>query len=128
MMNHTKHTHTVLAKYNALKRSRGGTKLPLCFKGMTTAYILTYLHLSFLTFSCLMIYIYIYIYIYVCRSAPLTSRSCILYIYSTNTRTEYFKHAAHSPFFFSLKCRLFPNATFFGSCIIHILNTSCAKI
>ena len=22
-----------------------------------------------------------------------------LYIYSTNTRTEYFKHAAHSPFF-----------------------------
>jgi hypothetical protein len=22
-----------------------------------------------------------------------------IYIYSTNTRTEYFKHAAHSPFF-----------------------------
>jgi hypothetical protein len=33
------------------------------------------------------------------RTAPLTSRSCILYIYSTNIRTEYFKHAAHSPFF-----------------------------
>ena len=32
------HTHTVLAKYNALKRSRGGTKLPLCFKGMTAVY------------------------------------------------------------------------------------------
>ena len=31
--------------------------------------------------------------------APLTSRRCILYIYSTNIRTEYFKHAAHSPFF-----------------------------
>ena len=30
---------------------------------------------------------------------PLTSRCCILYIYSTNIRTEYFKHAAHSPFF-----------------------------
>ena len=35
--------------------------------------------------------------------------------YSTNIRTEYFKHAAHSPFFFSTKCRLFHNATFFGS-------------
>jgi len=42
-------------------------------------------------------------------------------------RTEYFKHAAHSPFF-SSKCRLFQNATFFGSCIIHILHTECAKI
>ena len=28
------------------------------------------------------------------RTAQLTSRCCILYIYSTNTRTEYFKHAA----------------------------------
>jgi hypothetical protein len=33
------------------------------------------------------------------RTAPLTSRRYILYIYSTNIRTEYFKHAAHSPFF-----------------------------
>ena len=48
--------------------------------------------------------------------------------YSTNTRTEYFKHAAHSPFFFSSKCRLFHNANFFGSCVIHILYTGCAKI
>jgi hypothetical protein len=31
-------------------------------------------------------------------------------------------------FFFSSKCRLFHNATLFGSCIIHILNTGCAKI
>ena len=36
------------------------------------------------TFSRLMTYIYIYIYIYICRTAPLTSRCCILYIYSTN--------------------------------------------
>ena len=36
---------------------------------------------------------------YTCRTAPLTSRCCILYIYSTNIRTEYFKHAAHSQFF-----------------------------
>jgi hypothetical protein len=32
-------------------------------------------------------------------TAPLTSRRCILYIYSTNICTEYFKHAAYSPFF-----------------------------
>jgi len=31
---------------------------------------------------------------YIGRIAPLTSRCCILYIYSTNIRTEYFKHAA----------------------------------
>jgi hypothetical protein len=36
---------------------------------------------------------------YMGRTAPLTSRRCILYIYSTNIRTEYFKHAAPSPFF-----------------------------
>jgi len=41
--------------------------------------------------------------------------------------TGYLKHAAHSPFF-SSKCRLFHNATFFDSCIIHILHTGCAKI
>ena len=44
-----------------------------------------------------------YIYIYMCRTAPLTSRCFILYVYSTNIRTEYFKHAAHSPFFFLFK-------------------------
>ena len=37
------------------------------------------------------------------RTAPLTSKSCILYIYSTNTGTEYFKHGIHSPFFFLLQ-------------------------
>jgi len=26
------------------------------------------------------------------RTAPLTSKRCILYIYSTNVGTEYFKH------------------------------------
>jgi len=30
---------------------------------------------------------------YMVRTAQLTSRCCILYIYSTNIRTEYFKHA-----------------------------------
>jgi len=33
------------------------------------------------------------------RTAPLTSKCCILYIYSTNTGTEYFKHDIYSPFF-----------------------------
>jgi len=50
-----------------------------------------------------------------------------IYFFLTNIRTEYFKHAAHSPFFTS-KDRLFHNATSFGSCIIHILHTECAKI
>ena len=40
-------------------------------------------------------------------TAPLTSKRCILYIYSTNTGTEYFKHGTYSPFF-SLQ-----NAVFF---------------
>ena len=53
-----------------------------------------------------------YIYIYNCRTAQLTSRRCILNIYSTNILTEYFKHAAHSPFFFSSSCLLFHNAMF----------------
>jgi hypothetical protein len=49
----------------------------------------------------------------------------VFYIFfSTNISTEYFKHAAHSPFF-SSKCRLFHNATFFGSCVIHILHRVC---
>jgi hypothetical protein len=52
----------------------------------------------------------------------------ILYIYSTNLRTKLFKHAAHPPFFLSSKCRLFHNTTFFGSRIIYILHTGCAKI
>ena len=34
------------------------------------------------------------------RTAPLTSKRCILYIYSTNIGTEYFKHGTYSSFFF----------------------------
>ena len=37
--------------------------------------------------------------VYIRRTAQLTSRGCILNIYSTNILTEYFKHAAHSPYF-----------------------------
>jgi len=37
--------------------------------------------------------------IYRGRTAPLTSKRLILYIYSTNTGTEYFKRGIYSPFF-----------------------------
>ena len=57
---------------------------------------------------------------YSSRTAPLTSKRCILYIYSTNTGTEYFKHGIYSLFFFSWKCSLFHNSNIFGSHIIHI--------
>ena len=40
---------------------------------------------------------------YMSRTAPVTSKRCILYIYSTNVGTEYFKHALYSPFFFLFK-------------------------
>ena len=60
------------------------------------------------------------------RTAPLTSKGCILYIYSTNTGNEYFKHGIYSPFF-SSKCSLFHNSNVFGPCFIHILYTACAK-
>jgi hypothetical protein len=33
------------------------------------------------------------------RIAPLTSKRCILYNYSTKIGTEYFKHGIYSPFF-----------------------------
>ena len=36
---------------------------------------------------------------YMGRTAPLTSKRYILYVYSTNIGTEYFKHALYSPFF-----------------------------
>ena len=36
---------------------------------------------------------------YMGRTAPLTSKRYILYIYSTNIGTEYFKHALYSLFF-----------------------------
>ena len=50
-----------------------------------------------------------------------------IYFFSINISTEYFTRAAQS-LFFSSKCRLFHNATYFGSCVIHILHTGCAKI
>ena len=37
--------------------------------------------------------------LYISRTAPLTSKRCILYICSTNVGTDYFKHALYSQFF-----------------------------
>ena len=37
------------------------------------------------------------------RTAPLTSKSCILYINSTNIRTEYFKRGIYTLRFFLFK-------------------------
>ena len=57
---------------------------------------------------------------YMGRTAPLTSKRCILYIYSTNIGTKYFKHALYSPFFFSLQ-----NAVCFImlACLVPVLFT-----
>jgi len=62
------------------------------------------------------------------RTAPLTSKRCILCIYSTNTGTEYFKHGIYCPFFLFKMHFFFHNSNVFGSCFIHILYTGCAKI
>jgi len=60
---------------------------------------------------------------YMGRTAPLTSKRCILYIYSTNTDTEYFKHALYCPFF-SLQ-----NAVCFIklNCLVPVLFTFCIQ-
>ena len=60
------------------------------------------------------------------RTAPLISKRSILYIYSTNTGTKYFKHGIYSLFF--LNADLCHDYNIFGSCVIHILYTGCAKI
>jgi len=54
------------------------------------------------------------------RTAQLTSKRCILYIYSTNIDTEYL-NTVYTLRFSSSKCSLFHNSNVFGSCIIHIL-------
>jgi len=46
------------------------------------------------------------------RTAPLTSKCCILYIYSTNIGTENFKHGIYSPFFPLKNAVCFINLTY----------------
>jgi hypothetical protein len=62
------------------------------------------------------------------RTASLNSKRCILYIYSTNIRTECFKHAAHSPFLPLQNAVYFIMLPFFVFFFIHILYTGCLKI
>jgi len=60
---------------------------------------------------------------YMGRTAPLTSILCILYIYSTNIGTEYFKHALYSPFFFLQNAICFIMLT----CLVPVLFTFCIQ-
>jgi hypothetical protein len=59
---------------------------------------------------------------------PLPSKNPILYMFSTNILTEFFKPAALCPFFPLQNAVYFIMLPFFGSCIIRILHTGCAKI
>ena len=60
---------------------------------------------------------------YMARTAPLTSKSRILYIYSTNIGTEYFKHALYSPFFSLQNAVCFIMLT----CLVPVLFTFCIQ-
>jgi len=53
------------------------------------------------------------------RTAPRTSKRCILYIYSTNKGTEYFKHYIYSPFFSLQNAVCFVILTY----LVHVLFT-----
>ena len=55
------------------------------------------------------------------RTALLTSKRCILYIYSANIGTNILNMVYTLRFFFPSKCSLFHNSNVFVSCIIHIL-------
>ena len=79
-----------------------------------------------LNFSRLMTYIYIYIYI--CRTAALTSRCCILYIFIQQIYVLNILNKLHTLRFFLFKMPFISKCYLFGPCIIHILNTGCAKI
>ena len=47
------------------------------------------------------------------RTAPLTSKCSVLYIYSTNICTDYFKRGIYSPFFPLQNAVCFTNLTYF---------------
>jgi len=69
------------------------------------------------------------------RIAPLTSKRCILYIYSTNIDIEYFKYGIYSPFFplqnavcFIILTYLVPVLfTFYIQDVLKLKNNSGAK-
>ena len=69
------------------------------------------------------------------RTAPLTSKRCISYIYSTTIGTEYFKHGIYSPFFslqnavcFIILTYLVPvSFAFYIQCVLKLKKNSGAK-
>jgi len=63
---------------------------------------------------------------YSARTAPLTSKVFILYIYATNTGTG-FLNMIYTLRFVSAKCSFFHNSNVIGSCFIHILYTGVLK-
>ena len=50
------------------------------------------------------------------------------YIFIQQIKVLHILNMVYNLRFFSSKCRLFHNSNVFGSCIIHILYTVCAKI
>jgi hypothetical protein len=61
------------------------------------------------------------------RTAPLTSKCCTLYIYSTNIGTEYFKHDIYSPFFPLQNVVCFIILTYLVP-VLFTFSIQCAKI
>jgi len=62
------------------------------------------------------------------RTAPLTSKVAF-YIFIQQIKALNILNTVYTlRFFFSSKCSLFHNSNVFGSCVIHILYTVCAKI
>ena len=61
------------------------------------------------------------------RTAPLTSK-VTFYIFIQQIYVLNILNMVYTVHFFSSKCSLFHNSNVFGSCIIHILYTGCAKI
>jgi len=61
------------------------------------------------------------------RTAPLTSKRCILYIYSTNIGTEYFKHDVYSPSFSLQNAVCFIILTYFVPVLITFYIQSVLK-
>ena len=61
------------------------------------------------------------------RTAPLTSKVAF-YIFIQQIYVLNILNMVYTLRFFSSKCSLFHNSNVFGSCIIHILYTGCAKI
>ena len=62
------------------------------------------------------------------RTAPLTSKRCILYIYSTNIGTEYFKYGIYSPFFSLQNAVCIIILTYLVPVLFTFLYRGCAKV